>query len=247
MKISVITATFNNQDCIKSNLESYFSQDYQDKEHIIIDGLSTDNTLDIIKENGDADIIISEKDNGLYDALNKGIKYATGDIIVFLHADDVFDSSHTLSDAIKILMDNNADSVYGDLQYVSKNDINKIIRHWKSKEYSIKKFKNGWMPPHPTFFCKKEIYNKFGNFDTNFKIAADYDLVLRFLYKNKVSTSYCPKVITRMRVGGKSNKSLKNIIQKTKEDLKACRNNGIFGPWAVFFKNFRKIKQFFMR
>ncbi len=248
MKVSIITATYNSQNTILDALNSVASQTYSDIEHIIIDGKSSDNTLSIIKENAEkVSKIISEPDEGIYDALNKGIKNTTGDVIAFLHADDLYADNSIIEKAINLFLEKQIGSIYGDLQYVAKEDTNKIIRYWKSGEFAISKLKKGWMPPHPTFFVKKEVYDKFGMFDTNFQIAADYDIILRFLGKHKISTAYLPEVMIKMRVGGESNKSLKNIIKKMKEDVKALKKNKL-GNWhTVLLKNIIKIPQLFKK
>lgn len=248
MKVSIITATYNSQNTILDAINSVASQTYSNIEHIIIDGKSSDNTLSVINENsGKISKIISESDKGIYDALNKGIKNATGEVICFLHADDIYFDNTIIERAAKLFSEKETDSIYGDLQYVAKEDTNKIIRYWKSGEYSFSKLKKGWMPPHPTFFVKKEIYNKFGLFDTSFRIAADYDIILRFLGKEKISTAYLSEIMIKMRVGGESNKSITNIIQKMKEDVKALKKNKL-GNWhTVILKNIIKIPQLFKK
>jgi len=245
MKISIITATYNNEKTIADTLFAVSSQTYKNIEHLIIDGKSTDNTLKIINENSPKTKIFSESDNGIYDALNKGISHATGDIIGFLHADDIYANNTTIEKIIATFKANNCDAVYSDLHYVSQNDVNKIIRNWKSDKFEYSNLKKGWMPPHPTFFVKKEIYNKFGNFNTNYKIAADYDLMMRMLGKHKISVAYLPEVTVKMRVGGESNKSIKNILKKMKEDLKVIKTNEIGGFFTLVRKNTSKISQFF--
>ncbi len=248
MKFTIITATYNSQNTIAGAINSVASQTYKNIEHIIIDGVSTDNTLSIVKNNsGKISKIISEPDKGIYDALNKGIKNANGDVIVFLHADDIFAENTIIEKAANLFKEKQTDSIYGDLQYVSKEDTDKIIRYWKSGDYNFSKLKKGWMPPHPTFFVKKEIYDKFGLFDTNFRIAADYDIILRFLGKHKISTAYLPEVMIKMRIGGESNKSIKNIFRKMKEDVKALKKNNLGGFHTVFLKNFSKIPQLFKK
>jgi len=245
VKISIITATYNNKKTIAQCIESVVNQTYSNIEHIIIDGQSTDNTLTIAKNYSEKiSRIISEADQGMYYALNKGIKIASGDIIAFLHADDFYVNNEVIEDVISQFEKLNTDSVYGDLQYVKKNNTNLVIRNWKAGDFNFKKLKFGWMPPHPSFFVKKEIYNKYGLFNTDFKIAADYDLMIRFLGKHKISISYLPKVIVKMRWGGKSNKNIKNIISKMQEDYKSIKQNNIGGFRTLFFKNFGKIKQF---
>ncbi len=248
MKFSIITATYNNRNTIADAINSVASQTYKNIEHIIIDGASTDGTLSIIKNTpGKISKIISESDNGIYDALNKGIKNATGDIIVFLHADDIFAETKIIEKAAKLFEKKQTDSIYGDLRYVAKENTDKTLRYWKSGEYSFSKLKKGWMPPHPTFFIKKEIYDKYGIFDTEFKIAADYDIILRFLGKHKISTAYLPEVITKMRIGGENNKNIKNIILKMKEDIKALKKNNIGGFHTLVMKNITKIPQLFRK
>jgi glycosyltransferase len=248
MKISVITAVYNNQDTVADAIRSVASQTYSNIEHIIIDGKSTDNSLSIIDKNpGRITKIISEPDNGIYDALNKGINNASGNIIAFLHADDLYANNRVIEHAVNLFEEKQSDSIYGDLLYVSKEDTEKIIRNWKAGGFTLSKLKKGWMPPHPTFFVKKEIYEKYGLFDTNFKIAADYDIILRFLGTYKISTAYLPELMIKMRVGGESNKSIKNIIQKMKEDIKALRKNNLGGIYTVVLKNVSKIPQLFKK
>lgn len=248
MKVSIITATFNNEDTIEDAIKSVHSQTYKNIEHIIIDGSSTDRTIQIIKKYKDKIAkIISEPDNGIYDALNKGIKNASGEIICFLHADDIYADNTIIEKGMKLFTEKKSDSIYGNLLYVAKNNTNKIIRYWKSGNFTYSKLKKGWMPPHPTFLVKKNIYDKFGVFDTDFKIAADYDIILRFLGKQRISTAYLPEVMIKMRIGGESNKSFKNIIKKMNEDLKALKKNKT-GNWhTVFFKNIIKIPQLFLK
>ena len=244
MKISIITATLNNEKTIKDTLTSVANQSYKNIEHIIIDGKSTDNTLSIVKKFQHVSKIISEKDKGIYFALNKGIDIATGDIIGFLHADDYFAYNEVAENIARLFIEG-AEIVYANLDYISFGN-DKIIRHWTSGDFNLKKLKRGWMPPHPTFYAKKDLFLKFGNFNTNFKISADYDLMTRFL-KNATEIKYLPKVIVKMRIGGKSNNSLKHILQKSAEDLKSMRKNQIGGIATLFLKNFRKINQFFQR
>ena len=248
MKVSIITATYNSSKTIADTLQSLNTQSYENIEYIIIDGKSKDNTLDVIKQQcSRVSKIISESDEGIYDALNKGIEASTGDIVGFLHSDDLFAYSDAVKDIVAQMNESVSDAVYGDLQYVSKDNTNKVVRLWKSGSYSRSKLKNGWMPPHPTFYMRRELYNKFGLFDLNFKIAADYDSLLRYLWSNNIKITYLPKVVIKMRVGGESNRSFKNIIQKTREDVIALKNNNIFWPIALFIKNISKIKQFVIK
>ena len=190
---------------------------------------------------------LSEDDNGIYDALNKGIDLSSGDVIGFLHSDDIYASNEIIKNIVEEFNKTNSDSIYGDLQYVSKSNTDTIIRFWKSKEFQIKLLKKGWMPPHPTFFVKTKIYKEYGKFNTNFKIAADYDLMLRFLGQKKISTSYLPHVFIKMRVGGVSNNSARNIIQKSYEDYLALKRNSIGGLHTLILKNTSKLSQFFTK
>lgn len=213
-------------------------------EYIIIDGASNDGTLDVISEyRNNIDICISEKDYGLYDALNKGIKLATGDVIGLLHADDVFFNENTLSDINKTFsISMNLDGVYGDLIYTKHNNLSKTIRYWRSKEFNKNLLFLGWMPPHPTLFLKKDVFEKFGLYDTNFKISADYDFILR-IFTSNIKVKYLPFVCCKMRAGGLSNKNFKNIVQKSFEDLRALKKNKVGSVLSLFFKNFLKFSQ----
>jgi len=246
MKVSIITATFNSEASIASALKSISSQTYLNLELIIVDGASKDNTLAVIKEKYSRPVeFISEKDKGIYDALNKGVKMATGDVIGFVHSDDLLASSEIIADIAEIFKKENVDGVYGDLQYVQKGDISKTVRYWKSEDFTPSLLRKGWMPAHPTLFLKKEVYEKHGLFNLDYKIAADYDLMLRIFSDPELNFKYLPKVFTKMRVGGASNRSLKNIKLKSQEDLKALRSNGIKNPLKVLaYKNFSKLGQF---
>ena len=245
MKISIITSVYNNAATIEDAIKSVLSQTYTNIEYIVVDGASKDGTTEIIKKyENQISKFVSEKDKGIYDGLNKGVDLATGDVIAFLHSDDIYENENVVADIVKLFETTNTDSIYGDLVYVDKNDTNKIFRYWKSGEYTFKKLQNGWMPPHPTFFVKREFYEKYGKFDLSYGIAADYDFMLRMLGKYKITTAYLPKVLYKMRVGGASNRSLKNIIQKSQEDIKALKNNGIGGLHTIILKNLSKIPQF---
>jgi len=245
VKISIITAVYNNENTIRDAIESVLSQTHDDLEYVVIDGKSTDKTLDIINEYKEQiDVIISEKDAGIYDALNKGIANATGGVVCFLHSDDIYEDEKVVEKVNALFEEKHVDSVYGDLVYVNKSNINRVVRYWKSGEFTQKKLKNGWMPPHPTFFVKKEVYKQHGGFDTSFRIAADYDTVLRFLGVQKISTAYLPEVLIKMRLGGESNKSLANLKKKTAEDIKALKKNAIGGYRAIMMKNISKLPQY---
>tara|TARA_R110002012_G_scaffold295203_1_gene491644 strand:- start:67 stop:813 length:747 start_codon:yes stop_codon:yes gene_type:complete len=248
MKISVITATWNSENTILDTIKSLRGQSYSNIEYIVIDGGSTDNTMKIIEQNKDiVDYAISERDAGIYDALNKGIAASSGDVLGFLHSDDIFAHRDVLRSVATAFSENKSDSVYGDLNYVAKNDTSRIVRKWRSGAFSRENMGNGWMPPHPTFYMKRALYKEHGFFDLNFKIAADYDSILRYLWKHRVTTAYIPEVLINMRVGGESNRSLKNIINKTREDVQAMKLNDLPIVRAILGKNFSKIPQFFVR
>lgn len=248
MKISIITIAYNSGHSIADAIQSVLNQDYADIEYIIVDGKSKDNTVEVVKSFGSRiSKFVSEPDKGIYDALNKGIRMATGDVIGFMHSDDLFANNQIISNVAAVFLEKDVDSVYGDLQYVFKNDTNRVLRYWKSGKFSIRRLKMGWMPPHPTFYVKKKVYDQYGLFNTDFRIAADYDTMLRFLGKYRISTAYLPEVMVKMRVGGASNRSLKNIIKKTKEDMQAIRDNQFGSVFTLAFKNLRKVTQFIVK
>jgi glycosyltransferase len=248
MTISIITVVFNNALHIGECIQSVLSQTYPEIEYIVVDGGSTDGTCNIIgKYKLQIASYVSEKDAGMYDALNKGITLATGDVIGILHSDDLFHDPGVVAKIAEILKNTGCDAVYGDLWYVSKDDPEKVIRNWKSKPFNVKNFYHGWMPPHPTLFLKRDVYKEFGLFDTTFKIAADYDLMLRTVGSGKLHCEYLPKVITRMRMGGASNKSLGNIWRKSSDDWRALRQNKKGGVYTLLMKNISKLEQFFVR
>lgn len=245
MKLSVITATYNSEKTIVDTLNSMNEQEYQDIEHIIIDGGSSDSTLNLIKQYGHkVSIVVSEPDNGIYDALNKGISLATGDIIGFLHSDDTFFDHFVLSDIASKFYLGSFDAIYGDLNYIDRNDPNKIIRRWLSGEYAYKKLSRGWMPPHPTFYMRKTIYDRLGGFNTSLRISADYDSMLRYFCQGKIDVGYIPRVLLNMKVGGESNRSIGNMIKKSKEDLLVIKHHKIGGLITLLNKNLTKIPQF---
>jgi len=245
MKISIITITYNSEKTLRDTMESVLNQSYKDIEYILVDGKSKDTTCDIIRSYGDrVSKFVSEKDGGLYDALNKGIRMATGDVVGFLHSDDIFASNETLKLIAEAFIKFNVDSVYGDLVYVDQEDTNKIIRFWRSHRFSRARMLTGWMPPHPTFYAKREVYENYGGFNITFRIAADYESMLRFLVRFRASTFYIPLVLIRMRVGGESNKSIKNVMRKSLEDIRAMHMNGLISFAALFNKNASKFKQF---
>ncbi|WP_017729777.1 glycosyltransferase family 2 protein [Nafulsella turpanensis] len=246
MKISVVTVVYNNINTIRETIESVLGQDYPDLEYIIVDGASTDGTLELVKGYGSRiSRFISEPDKGLYDAINKGIKLASGDVVGLLHSDDLFYHSGVVSKIAKAFQQNAVDSVYADLHYVAQHDTLRVVRDWRSGEYKRNRFQRGWMPPHPTFYVKKVFYERFGLYDTEFKSAADYELMLRLLYKHGISTHYIPDTLVKMRVGGESNRSLKNRLRANKEDFMAWKKNNLHPKFYTrFLKPLRKLPQF---
>ncbi|MFD2543291.1 glycosyltransferase family 2 protein [Lacinutrix gracilariae] len=251
MKVSIITATYNSEATIASCMRSVIQQKYANIEYVIIDGNSSDSTLDRVKQlqseclNNIEVRILSEPDKGIYDALNKGINLATGGVIGFVHSDDILANPNTIQNMVTTMKKNNLDGVYGDLQYVTKADTNKVIRHWQSQTFTPSLLKKGWMPAHPTLYLKREVYAKHGSFNLDYKIAADYDFILRVFKDNTLRFGYLSEVITKMRAGGASNRSLKNIMIKSKEDYKAVTSNKVGGWWIIFNKNVSKLNQFF--
>ena len=245
MKISIITVCYNAEDTISDTIESVLSQDYKDVEYIIVDGKSTDRTLEIIQSIKSRIKLISEKDRGIYDAMNKGINIASGDVIGILNADDVYKNSQVLT-AVMDAFKANVSIVYGDIEYVKYNDISKVVRKWKAGVFRSGKFKWGWMPPHPGFFIKKSCYESFGLFNLNLSTSADYELMLRMLEVHHLSCHYISKTITSMRVGGASNSSLKNRLIANRNDKKAWTIHPINPFWFTFIlKPLRKLPQFF--
>jgi glycosyltransferase len=248
MKFSIITVAYNSSDTIQETLESVLSQTYCEIEYIVVDGQSQDHTVDIIKEYesrfNNRMQWISEPDQGIYDALNKGIRLATGDVIGFLHSDDVFSSANVLSMVQHAFEAANVDIVYGDLVYVKRLKPTKIIRYWESKPFKSSLIQRGWMPPHPTVFMRREVYQESGLYDPLLRISSDYDFLLRVLRNDRLQMVYLPQIIVKMRGGGTSNRTLKNILQKMSEDYRSLRRNNIPSPMSVLFlKNITKLHQ----
>lgn len=247
MLISIITATFNSEAFIRGAVQSLNQQSYPWVEHLIMDSASTDQTLAIIKEEQTPkQQVFSAKDKGIYDALNQGILRAKGEVIGILHSDDLFASAEVLEKVAELFKaDEKLMAVYGDLQYVDRNHIQKVIRHWQAGTFQQSSFHWGWMPPHPTLFIRKSCFEKFGAYDLQFKSAADYELILRFLYQHQIKTVYIPEVLVKMRVGGMSNQSLQNRWRANQEDRLAMKMNGIPFPLiTAICKPLRKINQY---
>jgi len=248
MKVSVITAVFNRVASISCAIDSVKNQDYPLVEHVIVDGGSTDGTLDVIKQYSSLNIrVISEPDNGIYDALNKGFYLSSGEIIAIVHSDDYLVSPSVLSTVASAFEDISVDGVYGDLEYVSNDDSCRIVRYWRAGEYHPELLRYGWMPPHPTLFLRRKVIEKFGGYNTDFRISADYDAMLRYLRIGKIKLVYIPQVLVRMRVGGASNRSLASIYRKSVEDYRVIRGHKLGGVIVLFLKNATKVVQFFVR
>lgn len=246
MKFTIVTPTFNSAATIRDTLESIRMQDYPDLEHIIIDGGSKDDTLNIVAEYSHVGKVVSEPDRGLYDAMNKGVNLATGEVVVVLNSDDFYTHAQVISKVAALLQHTGADTLYADLQYVDAVNTNRVIRSWKAGAYKIQNFHWGWMPPHPTFFVRKSLYECYGLYDTSLRYSADYELMLRFLFRNKVSVCYLPEVTVRMRVGGASNASLRNRIRANREDRLAWKMNGLQPRfYTLYMKPISKIRQYF--
>lgn len=251
MKISVITATYNCGKTLRTTLESMAAQTYPHVEHLVMDGGSKDDTLDLVHGWTAHPLTLeSGRDKGIYDALNKGIAKASGDVIGFLHADDVLQDGRVLEKIARAFEDPAVQVVYGDLVYVAQEDLSQVIRTWTSGQFQVGKLRRGWMPPHPTFYARRSLYERRGAFDLRYRIAADYDNMLRLLSGDDgrgVKAAYIPEVLVRMRTGGVSNRSFRNILQKSREDLEIARRNRVGGLSTIAFKNLSKLGQFWKR
>ena len=245
MRITIITAVHNGCETIESTLDAVGRQEYGNIEYVVVDGASRDGTIEILERHRSRiDVLVSERDDGIYDALNKGIGLATGDVIGFLHADDVFADDRVVSRVAAAFADPSVEAVYGDLDYVSRTDAQRVIRRWRAGTYSPRRLAWGWMPPHPTFYVRRRVYERLGGFDTRHRIAADYDCILRFLGRGGIVPAYIPEVLVKMRLGGESNRSVGNILRKSLEDYRALRVNGVGGVGALAWKNLSKLGQF---
>jgi len=247
LKISIITVAYNAEKSIEDTIQSVLSQTYSNIEYIIVDGNSTDTTLDICnKYKNKISTLISEKDEGIYDAMNKGVALATGDVIGVLNADDFYIDDRVIDKVVSKFSKENCDGLYANLVYVDGNDTSKVTRTWLSGDYKENSFMKGWMPPHPTFFVKTECYKKFGNYSLELKSAADYELMLRMIHKHKIVLSYLNEITVKMRVGGVSNSSLKNRLNANKEDRRAWEMNNLKpGFFTLIRKPLSKVFQFF--
>lgn len=250
MKISLITVCFNSEAFISSVLESVDNQVWSDIEHIIIDGASSDKTLEIIQANSKPwRRVFSEHDNGIYDAMNKGINLASGEVVGFINSDDFYPSRHSIEIIAKTFSDQEIEACWGNLCYVAQNDRYKIIRYWLSSKFIPGSFSKGWNPPHPTFFVRRSVFKRLGGFNLNYKIGADIELMARFLEAGKIKGCYIPEVLVHMRLGGTTNKNFYNIIKQNLEVSRGLQELGLPFFWLHFLlcKFFNRIFQFFKR
>lgn len=249
MKISVITVVRNNADTIADTLRSITTQTHPDIEHIVIDGASADGTLEIVKRLGNRGTkILSEPDYGIYDAMNKGIALATGDVIGFLNADDIYADESVLTQVAQIMADSSMDACYADLVYVDRKDTDRIVRYWKSRPYEAGLFEKGWLPAHPTFYARRRVYERYGGFDTRFRIQSDFELAMRFLHIHHIRSIYIPHIWVRMRMGGVTNRRVIDVIRGNLEAWRACRKHALrISPLFILTKVLSRVPQFFAR
>lgn len=244
--VSIVTGTYNSAAFIEDCVNSINSQNYTNIEHIIIDGNSKDATVALIKSTPNrVSTLISEKDDGIYDAMNKGLKLAKGEIVGILNSDDFYNSNEVLNRVVDAFKNPEIDCVYGDLVYVDQQNTDRVVRKWVTGPYREKAFKKGWHPAHPSFFVRNSVYKKWGYFDLKFGLAADFELMLRFLEKNKIKSTYLPFPMVRMRLGGATNKSIANILKGNRECIAAFKTNGLeVSPAYPLFRLLPKLKQY---
>ena len=240
LKISLITVTYNSAQTLQDTISSVAKQEYPDIEYIVVDGSSKDNTVDIIRRNESTiSNWVSEPDKGMYDAMNKGINMATGDVIGILNSDDFFFDPKVLAEiAAAFNASSSPDAVIGDIVFVDDEDENKIIRRYSAKKWKPSKFAWGYMPPHPSFFVRKEFFDKLGSYKTDYKIAADYELLIRFLLKGKINWKYLPIVTTKMRMGGLSTQGFQSLVTLNKEIARGCKENQVYTNPAMIYSKY---------
>jgi len=247
MQFSIITATCNSESVVAANVASIATQWHPDLEHVVVDAQSSDRTLEVLRTSQrPPDRVISEPDQGIYDALNKGIQAANGDVVGFLHSDDWFASDDVLERVAEIFDREGCDAVYGDLEYVMAGEGETVIRYWRGKAYAPGLLRWGWMPAHPTLFLRRAVYNRLGGFDLRYRIAGDYEAMLRY-FRSDLHAVYLPKVLVSMRLGGVSNRSVAALIKKMREDYRVIREHDIGGLFTLACKNLRKVSQFWDR
>ena len=248
VKFSILTVTWNRAATLGAALDSLDAQTHGAWEHVVQDGASADGTLALLEARPDPRRhVVSARDGGIYDALNRALARATGEVIGGLHSDDMLAHPDVLARVARRFSETGADAVYGDLQYVAADDPGRVIRHWRSGHYAPEKLRRGWMPPHPALFLRREVIERHGGYDTSYRIAADYDTILRYFGRGGISAAWLPEVLVRMRMGGESNRSLGRILRKSREDYRALRSNGVGGLGALAWKNVGKLGQFVIR
>lgn len=246
MKVSIITVCYNAAETIADTLRSVRQQTYRNIEHIVVDGGSVDNTLAVVAAEGSHVIkLVSERDRGIYDAMNKGLALATGEVVGFLNADDVLAHTDVIKKIAQTMADPAINACYGDLVYVAQDDTNKIVRYWKSQAYRHGLFDRGWVPAHPTFYARRVLYQNYGNFDLDMQLAADFDILLRFFEGYGITSTYIPEVLVRMRLGGATNVSVRNVLRQNMEIAKAFRKYGLsVGLKPFVFRLMSRLSQF---
>jgi glycosyltransferase len=247
MRFSILTVVWNRSATIGQALDSLAGQTHEAYEHLIQDGGSTDGTAELLHRRaaGDARIkLVSGRDGGIYDALNRALARASGDVIGLLHSDDFFAHPRVLEQVAERFGASGAEAVYGDLDYVSAQDPSNVVRRWRAGSFSPARLRRGWMPPHPALFLRREVIERCGGYDTSFRIAADYDSILRYFGQGRLAADWLPEVLVKMRVGGASNRSLAQVWRKSAEDYRALRKNGVGGLGALAWKNLSKLGQF---
>ena len=244
--ISVITVTFNSRETIADTIESVATQTHPHIEHIVVDGASTDGTLEVLQRFRDKlSKVVSEPDAGIYSAMNKGLAMATGDVVGTLNSDDVYVDKNVLAMVAEVFRDDSVDVCYGDVLYVDKGDLNRIVRHWKSEPYRSGLFERGWMPPHPTFFIRRSVIGRVGPFEPSYRFAADFDFMLRALHVQQLHSIYLPHELVTMRVGGWTNNSIRNVLRGNIEAYRSCRRNGLgVTPLFIARKILGKLPQY---
>ncbi|MEO1638557.1 MAG: glycosyltransferase family 2 protein [Pseudomonadota bacterium] len=248
MKISIVTVVRNGRTTLPRMLASLHAQSHTRIEHIVQDGGSTDGTQEYLRANGFPGMQLeSAPDDGIYDAINKGIKRATGSVIGLLHADDMLANRGVVASIAEAFADPEVDGVYGDLQYVARDDVTRVIRNWRAGRFNRAALRRGWMPPHPTLYLRREIFGHAGLYDTSYRISGDYEGMLRFLSDEELTLHYIPQTLVRMRMGGVSNQSLRQMLRKSGEDYRAIRKNKVGGVGTLLAKNLRKLPQFIAR
>lgn len=247
MKVSLLTVTYNSEKYLEECINSVKDQTYPDIEHIIIDAISTDDTLNIIHKYKDhISKFISEKDKGMYDAINKGIALASGNIIGILNSDDKLASNDVIENIVKCFNEEQVDAVYGDLVYVEQLNLKNVLRYWKGVSYKRFRFNYGWMPAHPTFYVKRSIIAELGGYESHYYTAADYEFMTRYLYRYRVNAFYLPKLIVTMRAGGQSNKNIKIRLRANRRDYLAMKTNKIPFAFVVsILKPIIKLHQYY--